>query len=890
MGDTFEGRKKHICTGLLAHVDAGKTTLSESLLYKSGAIRQMGRVDHKNTVLDTDIQERDRGITIFSKQADFWAGDTLVTLLDTPGHVDFAAEMERCLQVMDYAVLIISGADGVQAHTKTLWRLLGVYQIPTFIFVNKMDQPGTDRERIMKELTDRLHPYCIDFSEDRLFSEAFWENVALSDECLLDRFLEKGRLEEDDIVRMAAGRKIFPCFFGSALKLQGVEEFLQGFDRFTRAPVYGEQFGAKVFKISRDEQGSRLTHLKITGGSLSVKDIISRDDWEEKVNQVRVYQGARFETVAKAEAGMICAVTGLSKTRVGDGLGVQKDSPNPVLQPVLTYQIILPEGMDPAQMFPKLKLLEEEEPMLAIVWNEKLGEIQAKLMGVVQTEVIRRLIWERFETMVTFGKGNIVYRETIADIVEGVGHYEPLRHYAEVHLLMEPAERGSGMTFATSCSEDVLDRNWQRLILTHLQERQHPGVLTGSAITDMKITVAGGRAHLKHTEGGDFRQAVYRAVRQGLMKAKSLLLEPYYEFILEVPSTFLGRALNDLDGMKASFEAPDLEGETAVIKGKAPVSLMQGYQAELVSYARGQGSLTCEFAGYMECHNTEEVIAQVGYVPEADVENPSASVFCAHGAGFLVEWNEVESYMHVESVLKEKKEQQHEHIPSNGASGVYNRYDTVSYSDDKELQQIFSRTYGEKKEKRNLQATEYNYNKKKEYRPSPPVLEYLLVDGYNVIYAWDKLHQLAEINLEAARNALMDVLCNYQGYRKYHVILVFDAYKVKGNPGEILRYHNIDVVYTKEAETADRYIEKTAHEIGRKYHVTVVTSDGVEQVIIRGAGCALMSSREFEEDVRLVSRQVAENLEDKKTGKKNYLFDGVEQELAALLERVRLGK
>lgn len=894
---------KRIVTGILAHVDAGKTTLSESLLYLSGAIRELGRVDHKNTLLDTYEQERARGITIFSKQAVFEAGDTFITLLDTPGHADFAAEMERTLQVLDYAILVISGADGVQGHTSTLWKLLKRYDIPTFIFVNKMDRQGLDKEAIMSELREKLDEHCIEFDIDNFDSDEFRENVAVSDEGLLASFLEDGKITDRDIQILISDRKIFPCYFGSALKLDGVKGFIEGIDRFTVQPSYGKEFGAKVFKITRDGQGNRLTHMKITGGSLSVRtllsnnnsDVIKNEDiWEEKINQIRVYHGSKFEAVKDAEPGMICAVTGLSKTYSGEGLGAEKASPNPILQPVLTYRLILPEDLDAAQMFPKLKMLEEEEPELDIVWNDKLSEIQVKLMGEVQTEILQRLISERFGIEVSFGAGNIVYKETIKNKVEGVGHYEPLRHYAEVHLIMEAGEAGSGLVFETDCSEDVLDKNWQRLILTHLREKEHVGVLTGSPVTDMKITVAGGRAHLKHTEGGDFRQATYRAVRNGLMKAESVLLEPFYDFILEIPAENAGRALNDMDRLKAVFDTPCIEGDNAVIKGRAPVSLMQGYHTEVTAYSKGHGSLTCEFAGYMECHNSREVMERIGYIPELDMENPAGSVFCAHGAGFAVEWDEVEDYMHVENVLrKEKKEEADDNILPDimrKSSGMYDRYLSVSYSEDKELQQIFARTYGEKKERKASAAAEYNYNKTAVYKPSVTEKEYLLVDGYNVIHAWDSLHELAERNLESARDALMDILCNYQGYKNYSVILVFDAYKVKGNPGEIIKYHNIDVVYTKEAETADRYIEKTAHEIGGKYKVTVVTSDGVEQVIIRGAGCNLMSSREFKEDVELMKKQINEVLEERKTGKRSYLFDGLDENIKEHLEDVRLGR
>lgn len=896
---------KRITTGILAHVDAGKTTLSEALLYLSGAIRNLGRVDYKNTLLDTYEAERERGITIFSKQAEFIWGNTSFTLLDTPGHVDFAAEMERTLQVLDYAILVISGADGVQGHTRTLWKLLMQYQVPVFLFVNKMDQPGTDQDALLCELRDKLDSNIICFQEDFLEKEETKESIAVCDDELLERYLLDGVITEEDIRELIVNRKLFPCFFGSALKLDGVEEFMKGLDRCTMG-LTGEKnlFGARVYKISRDNQGSRLTHMKITSGSLSVKMPVG----EEKVNQIRIYQGVKYETVNEAEAGMVCAVTGLSDTYPGKGLGIENDSPNPVLQPVLNYRMIFPAGVDALMMYNKIRVLSEEDPQLHITWNEKTGEIEAKLMGEVQTEILKDMIKERFDVDVTFGSGSIVYRETIRNAVEGVGHYEPLKHYAEVHLLLEPGEPGSGLAFETDVSEDILDRNWQRLILTHLMEKEHAGVLTGSPVTDMKITLINGKAHLKHTEGGDFRQATYRAVRHGLMKAENVLLEPYYEFLLEIPSENVGRAMTDLDRMNAEFKSPEIKGRNAVISGAAPVSKMNGYQKEIAAYSKGEGSISLEFAGYRPCTDAEEVIVQIGYEPLLDMENPCGSVFCAHGAGFPVDWTEVEDYMHLENrkifeednMSGEKESYRIKDIAGNkgavlAGSAVHARYSSVSYSDDKELQEIFRRTYGENKKKRSVDSVIYGpAGKETVYKPQEKLKEYLLVDGYNVIHANDELTELLELNLEAARNVLMDVLCNYQGYRSQNVILVFDAYKVKGNPGEILRYHNIDVVYTKEAETADRYIERTAHEIGHKYNVTVVTSDGLEQVIIRGAGCRLMSSKEFWEDVRQAQIQIREDIDEKVRGKRhqerNYLFNYLDDKTLKKLEGIRLGK
>lgn len=987
--------KKRICAALLAHVDAGKTTLSEGLLYVSGTIRKLGRVDKRDAFLDTSPLERERGITIFSKQAVFPLEELEVTLLDTPGHVDFSAEMERTLQVLDAAILVISGADGVQGHTQTLWKLLSRYQVPVFLFVNKMDQEGTDAKKLLEELKKRLDENCVDFSACPQAGEkshdgktagkdgsgkalggdleAFYENIAMCDETVLEAFLEQGTVADEDIRKLILERKCFPCFFGSALKLTGVEEFLKGFERYFPVRSYPDAFGAKIYKISRDDQGNRLTYLKVTGGSLRVKDLLTnrrtaaadrpnreknpkrtgetmpdreknpkgtggtmpnreknpertgnaypeaagpaeeKGFWEEKVNQIRIYSGAKYEAVEEVQAGTVCAVTGLTETFPGEGLGIEAESGMPILEPVLTYQIQLPPDCDVHVMLKNLRQLEEEEPMLHIAWNETLGEIHAQLMGEVQIEILKRLILERFHVPVEFGSGNIVYKETIADTVEGVGHFEPLRHYAEVHLILEPGEPGSGLQFASSCSEDVLDRNWQRLILTHLEEKEHAGVLTGSAITDMRITLASGRAHQKHTEGGDFRQATYRAVRQGLKKAEGILLEPYYDYRLEVPSDVVGRALSDLQRMQGTFGTPEQDGETAVLEGIVPVVTMRDYQTELAAYTKGRGRLFCSLKGYLPCHDPKAVIEKLGYDSERDTENPTGSVFCAHGAGFVVQWDQVEEYMHLDSVLRKKEglkdpevgtvprrqpvreltlspeeERELDRMAEASRRKAAQAQKTISYAgadrsrDAKDSgRKSFTRTKKDSVSAQNRQAAEKKQEKRKEY---------LLVDGYNIIFAWEELRELAETNIDGARGKLMDVLSNYQGVKKCTVILVFDAYKLEGFPGEVQQYHNIYVVYTKEAETADQYIEKTAHEIGRKYHVTVATSDGTEQVIIRGQGCSLLSAKELRDEIELVNRELRREYLDRPGSGRNYLFDWLDAETAGKMEKVRLGK
>lgn len=895
-----EYRMKSMILGILAHVDAGKTTLSEAMLYTAGSIRKLGRVDNQDAFLDTDALERARGITIFSKQARLEFSGRSITLLDTPGHVDFCAEMERTLQVLDCAILVISGADGVQGHTETLWSLLSRYRIPVFLFINKMDQPGTHKEALLAQLQKRLSSSCLDFTDPA--SPEFMEAAAMCGEEALDTFLETGRLGEEDVTRLIWERKLFPCFFGSALKLSGVEELLKSVCRYGPRKEYPPKFGARVYKIARDEQGNRLSYLKVTGGVLKVKDLLSnrkageeipagRELWEEKVNQIRLYSGERFETVSQAEAGTVCAVTGLTKTYAGQGLGAEAWDLEPVLEPVLNYEVKLPEGCDGASMLPKLRLLEEEEPELHVVWDEHLKEIQVQLMGEVQVEVLKSLIEERFSIAVELGEGRIVYRETIKNTVEGVGHFEPLRHYAEVHLVLEPGERGSGLEFSTDCSEDMLDRNWQRLVLTHLEEKVHKGVLIGAPITDMRMILTAGKAHNKHTEGGDFRQATYRAVRQGLMEADCVLLEPWYAFRLELPEAFVGRAMTDIEKRGGTFTLEQAEGENAILTGQAPVASMRGYQTEVTAYTRGRGRFFCSFKGYEPCHNAEEVIAGACYDPDRDMENPSASVFCSHGAGFVVEWNQVKSYMHLESSLQEKRpKEEPERGPQKAAEEIF--------LGTEEIDAILERTfYANRRDKSVRRKGTLERGDRREgsapvtrsYGGTGPRKEYLLVDGYNIIFAWKELKELAEVSLDGARGRLMELLCNYQAVKKCQLILVFDAYRLEGHQTEVLDYHNIHVVYTKEAETADQYIERFAHENGKKYDVAVATSDGLEQVIIRGQGCRLISAKELKEDMDQVSRTLREEYMERQVSQKNRLFDGLTpkalQELAGMGEQ-----
>ena len=923
---------KKLVIGILAHVDAGKTTLSEELLYLCGEIRKIGRVDHGDAFLDTYELEKERGITIFSKQALLKTENMEVTLLDTPGHVDFSAEMERTLQVLDYAILVINGMDGVQSHTMTLWRLLERYQIPTFLFVNKMDQQGTDHDALLNDLKQHLHENCVDFGRTQDTDYGMYEltpeqleNIAVCEEDLLETYLETDIVEDRDIVRLIIQRKIFPCYFGSALKEKGVKDFWNGVQKYTAEPERPTEFGAKVFKIARDEQGNRLTYMKITGGSLKVKTLLSSNSngqslpgrkaeeaaWEEKADQIRLYSGAKYELTSEAEAGTVCAVTGLTRTYPGEGLGIEQESELPILEPVLNYQIILPDDCDPHQMLQKLRQLEEEEPQLHILWDSQFSEIHAQLMGEVQIEILKKLIWDRFHVAVEFGAGSIVYKETVAEPVEGVGHFEPLRHYAEVHLLIEPGEPGSGCQFFTACSEDVLARNWQRLILTHLEEKEHIGVLTGSPLTDVQITILTGRAHAKHTEGGDFRQATYRAVRQGLRKARNILLEPYYEFRLEVPAEMIGRAMADVQKMQGTFDAPEVEGETAILKGTAAVAQMRDYQKEVVSYTHGTGKLFCSLKGYAPCKNQDEVVQNIGYDPEADLENPTGSVFCAHGAGFVVPWDQVEAYMHLQSGVDMDEldsESWYEDVGSaqnpgtavdnanisgniSGKNGKFSY--SGSYEEEEELQAIFERTFGPMKRDRTVfqKKTVHSSTPATRYRAGKPRQEeYLLVDGYNIIFSWEELNELAKENIHAACDKLMDILSNYQGYRKCTLILVFDAYKVEGHVEEIVTYHNIYVVYTKEAETADQYIEKTVHRIGRQYQVTVATSDGLEQVIIMGQGAHRISARGLKKEIEDTEKTAREEWHQRRQSSKTYLFDHMSEEMQEQMEKIRLGE
>lgn len=862
---------KKIVIGILAHVDSGKTTLSEALLYQSGNISRLGRVDHRNSFLDTFSLERNRGITIFSKQAVLKYKDTEFTLLDTPGHVDFSAETERTLQVLDYAVLVISATDGIQSHTQTLWKLLAKYNVPCFIFINKMDLDGADREQVVSELKTKFSDGCVDF--DRNNTSEFYENIALCDEKLLNQYYESETIKKDDIITCIKSRKIFPCRFGSALRLEGVVEFLECLYSYTETPKYSSKFAGKVYKISEDK-GQRLTFLKITGGSLKVKEILKSDKNEhsEKVNQIRIYSGDKFSTVDKAAAGTVCAVTGITFAGPGDGLGTEENTGLPVLEPVLTYRLELPDNINAHTALEKMKILEAEDPQLKVVWNERPGEIQVQLMGDVQLEVLQSIIAERFGINVFFGKGNIIYKETIEDTVEGVGHFEPLRHYAEVHLLLKPAKRDSGIVFKSNCKEDLLDKNWQRLILTHLYEKTHIGVLTGSPITDMEITLVSGKAHAKHTEGGDFRQATYRAVRHGMRCAKSVLLEPVYEFTLEVPTENIGRAMTDIQRMHGNFSTPETTGDCSVISGTAPVSTMYDYSREVIQYTHGKGKLICTLKGYEPCHNADEVIENIGYDCDSDTDNSCDSVFCSHGAGYTVKWNEVKSHMHLPSALSAPKKEYAE--KSKTAFPKYKDTDNL-FALDKELMQIFEQTYGPLKSRSNnpnqnhftFTKSSENQSENKKHNsvrtPKYSGTEYLLVDGYNVIFAWDSLKELAKDNVDGARNTLINILCNYQGYKKCEVILVFDAYKVKGNTGDVEKIDNINVVYTKEAETADMYIEKVSHKLAKNNKVRVVTSDALEQLIILEGGALRVSSKEFfyeikqaEDDIRNIISQI----------------------------------
>ena len=882
--------KNQICLGLLAHVDAGKTTLSEAMLYEGGQLRRLGRVDHQDAFLDTDVQERERGITIFSKQAVLPLEHTAFTLLDTPGHVDFSSEMERTLQVLDYAVLVISGTDGVQSHTRTLWRLLERYNVPTFLFINKMDLDGADHDKILAEL-QKLSTGCVDFTSPEAVRD---ENIAVCDEDTLAHYLETGEVECPEIKRLIKNRKLFPCWFGSALKLDGVKELLNGLEMYTEMPEYPKAFGAKVFKIAHDNQGARLTYLKVTGGALPVKMVLKggagENVWAEKADQLRIYSGGKFRLAEEVTAGGVCTVTGLTHTYPGQGLGAEEDTPAPVLESFLTYQVFLPDGMEPHTAVRCLRVLEEEDPQLHVVWNEQLHEIHVQIMGAVQLEVLQRVLKERFKMEVTFGTGSIVYRETIEEPVEGMGHFEPLRHYAEVHLLLEPGLRGSGVQLAADCPPDSLAENWQRLVLTHLAERTHPGVLIGAPLTDVKITLAAGRAHQKHTEGGDFRQATYRAVRQGLRMAEAKnavqLLEPWYEFTLELPADCLGRAMADVQRMCGSFEPPLAQSDTVTLTGRLPVATARGYAREIAAYTHGLGRWSVLPAGYDACHNADEVLADFGYDPDADVENPADSVFCSHGAGYLVRWDEVPAKAHVDSGLARRLDSpagvntdaadEDEEVQANNARRRAAAY-RGTLEQDKELLAIFERTYGKIK-RRGQPAGADNDGKAARTamhthpapvvtssapaKPQPTGPDYLLVDGYNVIFAWDELRKMAETNLDAARRRLMDILCNYAGYKRCVPILVFDAYKVRGGTREVEKHHNLYVVYTQEAETADMYIERTTHELAKDHRTRVVSSDGAEQIIVLGNGALRVSARAFAEEVAAVEKEIREFLQN----------------------------
>lgn len=911
---------KQLVVGILAHVDSGKTTLSEGLLYENGSIRKIGRVDNKDAFLDTFALEKERGITIFSKQAVLHRGEDTITLLDTPGHVDFSAEMERTLWLLDAAVLVISASDGIQGHTRTLWKLLKKHNVPVVLFINKMDQPGADKEKLLELIKSQLDDGCVDFSaldtemdialeaaQDQAhpaLPEEMLEQIAVSEESLLEYFLEYGALTKEQIVETIAKRRIFPCLFGSALKNDGVKQLLAILYEYIKMPDYGGEFGARVYKIARDEQGNRLTYLKVTGGSLKVKESLSADTkngdrWDEKVNQIRVYSGAKFETVNEAFPGCVCAVTGLTQTVAGEGLGIEADGELPVLEPVLVYSVVLPDDVDALSMLPNLRQLEEEDPQLHIVWEEETKELKVQLMGEVQLEILKSQICERFGVKVSFEEGAIVYKETIADTVEGVGHFEPLRHYAEVHLLLSPGEPGTGIQVLTDCSEDLLARNWQRLIMTHVEEREHRGVLTGSVLTDVKVTLVSGKAHLKHTEGGDFRQATYRAIRQGLMQATSVLLEPHYEFRLEVPASMVGRAMTDLEMMHGNFVLQESGGfadgngmeSKAVLTGTIPVSTARGYSVQVTSYTKGMGHFFCTLKGYYPCHNTESVVERIGYHPEEDVRNPADSVFCMHGVGEIIPWDQVKDYMHVsgagEAIYRndDGAPVYYEGMKPLTGSGKENSEIIMGVE---EIDAIIDKTrYSNKKNdfshkpgylKKKPQAKDYGSSKASQtvtYNPKPKAPKYLLVDGYNVIFAWKELKELAEKNIDGARGALMDILCNYQAICRMEVILVFDAYRVEGHATEFSDYNNIHVVFTKEAETADFYIEHFAHENSKRYDITVVTSDGLEQVIIRGAGCALLSSREFEEEIRRTQDNFRQEYVEKakKENDKIYLGD-----------------
>lgn len=876
---------KKLNVGIVAHVDAGKTTLSEAILFLSGKISKPGRVDNQDAYLDTYELERARGITIFAKQALVEMGEVEMTLLDTPGHVDFSAEMERTLQVLDYAILVINGSDGVQGHTKTLWHLLTRYDIPAFVFVNKMDQPQADVGGLKAQLKSQLSEGCVDFGQDSY--KAFYEELAMCDEGLMETYLETGHLGIPQIQKGIRERKVFPCFFGSALKLEGVEALLEGIAKYGVTPSYAHDFGAKIFKITRDPQGNRLTHMKITGGSLKVKDVLSNGLWEDKVNQIRIYSGEKYQAINEIQAGSICAVTGLKEAKAGEVLGIEKTAQKPFLEPVLFYRILLPEGYDARGVLPMLRQLEEEEPALHIGWDEEAAEIQVQMMGEVQMEMLQDLIQRRFGFEVAFDAGSILYKETIANVVEGVGHFEPLRHYAEVHLLLEPGTPGSGLHFSSQCSEDVLSGSWQRLILTHLGERPHKGVLTGSPITDVKITLVSGRAHQKHTDGGDFRQATYRAVRQGLMEAQSILLEPYYSFTLELPEKMVGRAMTDIERMHGSCALSETDGEMAVLTGSGPVFTMRNYQKEVTAYTKGFGRFFCSLKGYEPCHNTREIVEAIGYDWENDGANPTGSVFCANGAGFYVPWNEVKNYMHLEGYLQNRRHSGQEAITG---IRVSERERSISLE---EIDAIMNKTFFANQGKKSIWkkgrgAVESYYEAPTgqwKVHKGEKEGDYLLVDGYNIIHDWPSLKELVADNMEGARLKLLEILSHYQWMKDVEIIVVFDAYRVAGYRAEMENYENIHVVYTKEAQTADQYIEKFAHDNKKKYNITVATSDGLQQLIVRGTGASLLSARELELEIAEAGERLRQKFKEFQKEKNKTLVEALPPELVEALEK-----
>ncbi len=866
--------KKNLVLGILAHVDAGKTTLSEAILYKTGVIRALGRVDHKTAFLDNNVVEQDRGITVFSKEARFSIGEKSVVLLDTPGHADFSTEAERTLQVLDYAILIISGADGVQGHTLTLWKLLQAYNVPTFIFVNKMDQPGTDAEIIMKQLAKEFGGGFVKFEGAKPVD---LEELASCSEDMMEEFFETENVSSQKVVEAISERKVFPVCFGSALKIEGVDELLKTIEDYTTFPQYEDEFSARVYKISRDKQGNRQTHLKITGGTLKNKMLIKGNGWEEKVEQIRLYNGKTFETAQDATAGMICSVMGLTRTYAGQALGENAaEDQLPMIAPALTYQLILPTGVDATVAMQKFRELVEEDPSLNILWNETLKEIHVQVMGRLELEILQHIIKDRFDMEVSFGNGSVIYKETIEEPVIGIGHFEPLRHYAEVHLLLEPLPRGTGIITDALVSEDKLAKNWQRLIMGHLSEKEHIGVLTGSPISDIKMTIIAGKAHLKHTEGGDFRQATYRAIRQGLMKAKSVLLEPVYSFKVEVPNENIGRVLSDMQRLGANCGLPEMKDpETSIVEGTGPVATLQDYQQEVLAYSKGKGRFLATFAGYDKCHNADEVIARIGYNPDADLNNQTGSIFCSHGSGDYVPWDEVDEMAHVESGYELSSEGVLEKIVTEAVP----RQSTYMSASNKELEEIFRRTYGESKRdealrRANISKRSHGMGKPVE-TPLPQLIksntkkhdEYIIVDGYNVIFAWDEMRQLVDVNIDSAREAFLEILENYQSYKKVGMVVVFDGYKVAGNIGTKQKYGDLEVVYTKEAETADRFIEKTAFEMGRKFNIKVVTSDRPVQMAALGDGAMRMSAREFYAEVLNTSEEIRSKLSKQKAPK-----------------------